>query len=78
MNNSAHFSYTDYEAFLSQLTAAGIITASQASEVVTPYIGAVAPAQAIAPSEPPGCTSGASAALLCALAGDHRYDALCT
>jgi hypothetical protein len=48
MNGSAHFSYTDYEAFLSQLTAAGIITASQASEVVTPYIGTIAPAQAIA------------------------------
>lgn len=48
MNDSAHFSYTDYEAFLSQLTAAGIITATQASEVVTPYIGTIAPAQAIA------------------------------
>jgi predicted dienelactone hydrolase len=48
MNDSAHFSYTDYEAFLSQLSAAGIITPSQASEVVTPYIGTIAPAQAIA------------------------------
>ena len=48
MNGSAHFSYTDYEAFLSQLTAAGIVTASQADEVVTPYIGTIAPTQAIA------------------------------
>jgi hypothetical protein len=48
MNDSAHFSYTDYEAFLSQLTVAGIITASQASEVVAPYLGTIAPAQAIA------------------------------
>jgi hypothetical protein len=48
MNNSAHFSYTDYEAFLSQLGAVGIITASQATKVVTPYIGTIAPGQAIA------------------------------
>jgi hypothetical protein len=48
MNDSAHFSYTDYEALLSQLAAAGVITASQASEVVTPYISTIAPAQAIA------------------------------
>jgi len=48
MNDSAHFTYTDYEAFLSQLAAAGIITASQASEVVIPYIGTIPPGQAIA------------------------------
>jgi hypothetical protein len=47
-NDSAHFTYTDYEAFLSQLAAVGIITASQASEVVTPYIGTIPPGQAIA------------------------------
>jgi hypothetical protein len=47
MTGSAHFTYTDYEAFLSQLTAAGIITASQASEVVIPYIGTIPASQAI-------------------------------
>jgi hypothetical protein len=48
MNDSAHFTYTDYEAFLTQLAAAGIITDDQAGEVVTPYLGTIAPARAIA------------------------------
>ena len=48
MAGSQHLSYTDYEDFLSQLTAAGIISASQAAEVVIPYIGTVIPVQAIA------------------------------
>jgi hypothetical protein len=48
MTGSQHLSYTDYEDFLSQLTAAGIISPSQAAEVVTPYIGTIDPGQAIA------------------------------
>jgi hypothetical protein len=48
MTGSQHLSYTDYENFLSQLTAAGTISASQAGEVVIPYIGTIDPRQAIA------------------------------
>jgi hypothetical protein len=48
MPGAQHLSYTDYEDFLSQLTAAGVISATQASEVVTPYIGTIAPGQAVA------------------------------
>ena len=47
MTGSQHLSYTDYEDFLSQLTAAGIISASQAAEVVIPYIGTIDPGRAI-------------------------------
>jgi hypothetical protein len=43
MTGSQHLSYTDYEDFLSQLIAAGIISPSQAAEVVTPYIGTIDP-----------------------------------
>ena len=48
MTGSQHLSYTDYEDFLSQLAAAGIISASQAAEVVSPYIGTIDPGQAFA------------------------------
>ena len=48
MTGSQHLTYTDYEGFLSQLAAAGIISASQAAEVVSPYIGTIDPGQAIA------------------------------
>jgi len=48
MPNAQHLSYTDYENFLSQLTAAGVISATQASEVVTPYIGTIDSEHAVA------------------------------
>jgi hypothetical protein len=48
MTGSQHLSYTGYEDFLSQLAAAGIISASQAAEVVSPYIGTIDPGQALA------------------------------
>jgi hypothetical protein len=48
MAAAQHLSYTDYESFLSQSTAAGVISASQAAEVVVPYIGTVDPGRAIA------------------------------
>jgi hypothetical protein len=48
MPSAQHLSYCDYEDFLSQLSAAGVISAAQASEVVTPYIGTIDPRQAVA------------------------------
>lgn len=48
MTSAQHLSYTDYEDFLSQLTAADVISASQAAEVVIPYIGTIDPERAIA------------------------------
>lgn len=48
MPRAQHLSYCDYEDFLSQLRAAGVISATQAAEVVTPYIGTIDPRQAVA------------------------------
>jgi hypothetical protein len=46
--HSGHYSYTDNEELLSQLVRAGIIPPSLASQVVTPVIGTIDPARAVA------------------------------
>jgi dienelactone hydrolase len=48
LTQSGHYSYTDDEEFLSQLVRAGIIPATLARQVVTPVIGTIDPARAIA------------------------------
>jgi pimeloyl-ACP methyl ester carboxylesterase len=48
LTHSGHYSYTDDEEFLSQLVRAGIIPRSLASQVVTPVIGTINPARAVA------------------------------
>jgi hypothetical protein len=48
LTDSGHYSYTDDEEFLSQLVKAGIIPPSVASQVVTPIIGTIDPARAVA------------------------------
>jgi hypothetical protein len=45
--SSQHYSYTDEEEFLSQLVAAGKITAANATEYVVPAIGTIDPARAV-------------------------------
>ena len=46
MTGSGHYTYTDDEQFLSQLTDAGIIPPHLASQVVIPAIGTIDPARA--------------------------------
>lgn len=48
LQQSQHYSYTDLEEFLSQLLAAGIIPGRLARRLVTPNIGTIAPARAVA------------------------------
>lgn len=48
LTHSGHYSYTDDEELLSQLVQAGIIPPSLASQVITPVIGTINPARAVA------------------------------
>jgi len=48
LKGSAHYSYTDEEAFLSQLVSAGIIPPSVDRQAVIPTIGTIDPSRAIA------------------------------
>jgi Platelet-activating factor acetylhydrolase, isoform II len=48
LTDSGHYSYTDDEEFLSQLVQARIIPPTLASQVVTPVIGTIDPARAVA------------------------------
>jgi hypothetical protein len=48
LTQSGHYSFTDDEEFLSQLVQAGIIPPSLASQAVTPTIGTIDPARAVA------------------------------
>jgi len=48
LTHAGHYSYTDDEQFLSQLVRAGIIPPGLASQVVTPVIGTIDPAVAVA------------------------------
>ncbi len=48
LRHSEHYTYTDQEEFLSQLLAAGIIPRRLANQIVTPTIGTIKPAPAVA------------------------------
>jgi hypothetical protein len=48
LSHSGHYSYTDDEEFLSQLVQAGMVPPSLARQVITPVIGTIDPARAVA------------------------------
>ena len=48
LSHSGHYSYTDDEEFLSQLVQAGMVPPSRARQVITPVIGTIDPARAVA------------------------------